>query len=213
MKPIVIILTLTTAAFLQDSPSRTESAATEREYREALREHPDDPLLHYNLGTVLVLAERYDDAHPHLEAARVGDSTLVAAASYNLGATDLEPAFADTALPDRDERLRRAIEAYKQALLAAPSDQDAKWNLELARRLLERESPPASGGGGGGSGSQGQPMEGSGEPTPTPAAGGGPQPEVSETEAENLLRAARERELEMQRELLRKPQPPGPIRP
>jgi hypothetical protein len=38
-------------------------------------------------------------------------------------------------------------------------------------------------------------------------------PDVAETEAENLLRSALEREMEVQQERLRKPQPPGPIRP
>jgi Ca-activated chloride channel homolog len=189
----------------------------EREYRQLLETEPDNPALHYDLGTVLLLQGRYDDARPHLAATADAEGDLEAEAAYNLGATDLEPAYADTALADRDDRLRRAITAYKDALLADPADVDAKWNLELARRLLERDTPPPSGGGGGGGGGsgggEGPPEPGNPQPMPQPGGGPGPEPEMSRAEAEELLDAAQEQELEVQQETLRKPQPAGPIRP
>lgn len=189
-------------------------AGAEREYRALLAEEPGDGDALYNLGTILLLQGRHDEARPHLEAARSGDLEEPRAdAPYNLGNTDLEPAFTDSLLPDRDTRLRRAIEAYKRTLLADPDDDDAKWNLELARRLLERDSPPPDAGGGGGGGGEGPPQPGETRPSPLPDGGAGPQPDVDETEAESLLRAARERELEVQRDRLRKPQPPGTMRP
>lgn len=188
-------------------------AAADSIYRRLLAETPDDPELHYNLGTVLALQRRYDEARPHLEtAAGVDAPTLVVAAPYNLGNTDLEPAYADSALAERDERLRRSIESYKAALRAAPSDEDAKWNLELARRLLERDPPP-SGGGGGGGGGEGNPQPGERQPTPSTGGGPGSSPQMSEDQIEELLNSARQRETEVQRDRLKKPQPPGPIEP
>jgi tetratricopeptide (TPR) repeat protein len=188
-------------------------AEAEREYRALLSEHPADPEAHYNLGTVLLLAGRPDEARPHLETAAASAEALRAVASYNLGNTDLQPAYERADLPERDARLRRAVEAYKQSLLVDPDDEDAKWNLELARRLLERDPPPQVGGGAGGGGGEGPPQPGAAQPAPTPAGDQGPEPETAETEAEELLRAAHERELEVQRTRLRRPQPPGPIRP
>lgn len=170
---------------------------------------------HYNLGTALLLQRRYEEAEPHLRMAVDAAGDHGAAAAYNLGNTDLEPAFADSVLPGREIRLRSAIEAYKRALLLDSADLDAKWNLELARRLLERQPPPqeSGGGDGAGGGGDGPPEQGEQQPAPTPAEGSGSQPDVAEAEAEQLLRAAQEREIQLQRENLRRPQPPGPIRP
>lgn len=215
-----LLLALIAALLLQSGWERAarlaESqnlAGAEAEYREMLEDEPDDPELHYNLGTVLVLQQRYDEARPHLARA-ASEGVPPGAASYNLGNVDLEPAFADTTLADREQRLRQAIEAYKGALLADSQDQDAKWNLELARRLLVRDTPPPESGGGGGSGGgDGPPQEGQRQPAPTAGGGAGPQPRMTQTEAENLLRSAQLRELEVQRDRLKKPQPPGPIRP
>lgn len=185
----------------------------ERAYRQMLRDDPGNPELNYNLGVVLLFDGRFLEARPHLESGRGVAPPVGPAASYNLGNADLEPAFADSLLPQRDERLRRAIEAYKAALLADPNDADAKWNLELARRLLEREPPPPAAGGGGGGGGPAPPIPGDRDPAPAPADGSGPEPDVAQSRVDDLLRAAREREIQVQRQSLQKPQPPGPIRP
>jgi Ca-activated chloride channel homolog len=184
----------------------------ERVLRELAAADPDDPDLQYNLGTILLLQGRHDEARPHLErAARALPADV--AAPYNLGNTDLEPAHADTALAERDARLRRSIEAYKAALRADPTDEDAKWNLELAWRLLEREEPPPADGGGGGGAGDGPPEAGQRDPAPLPAAGDGREPDMSPEQAEELLRSAQQQELQLQRERLQRPQPPGVIRP
>jgi Ca-activated chloride channel homolog len=183
----------------------------EAEYRLLQQQRPDDPEAAYNLGTVLLLQGRWDEARPHL--VRATEATRLPDPFFNLGNTDLEPAFAESLLAQRDERLRRAIESYKQTLLLDPGDEDARWNLELARLLLERDRPPPSSGGGGGGGADGAPAPGEMDPSPAPAAGQGQEPDTLPDETESLLRAAQERELQVQRDRLAKPQPPGPIRP
>ena len=203
-------------------PEEPELAAAEAAFLDAVTdslgsaERPEvRARARYNLGTVVLASARYEDAADHL---LIATRTLPTAdrpfAHFNLGNTDLAPAFADSLLPERETRLRRAIESYKAALLGDPADLDAKWNLELARRLLEGDPPPsAGGGGGGGGGGDGPPEPGENQPSPTPAQGPGPEPSMSPEEAESLLRSAQDRELQVQRESLRKPQPPGPIRP
>jgi tetratricopeptide (TPR) repeat protein len=213
---IVTALALLVASGWERAASLAESgdfAGAEREYRAMLLDDPANPELNYNLGVVLIFAGRHLEARRHLEMARGVEPPVGQAATYNLGNTDLEPAFADPSMADREIRLRRAIEAYKSALLADPDDTDAKWNLEFARRLLEGHPTPPAAGGGGGGGAAGPPMPGEQEPAPAPAGGTGPEPDTAVSEADELLRAAQEREIQIQRESLRKPQPPGPIRP
>lgn len=194
------------------SAERGNLAAAETEYRQLLAASPDNPAIHYNLGTILVRQGQYDDGRAHLEiAAEAG--TPPGDALYNLGNADLEPAFADTLLAERQARLRAAVESYRASLRVNPDDADAKWNLELASRLLIGDPPPSGGGGGGGGGGEGPPQPGERQPSPMPAGGAGPEPRMTEEEAEELLRSAQEREMQVQRDRLKKPQPPGPIRP
>ncbi|HET8656530.1 MAG TPA: hypothetical protein VFL93_13505 [Longimicrobiaceae bacterium] len=183
---------------------------------------PAADLVQYNLGTTRLLRRDYGGARAPLEAAaRSAETGLRARAAYNLGNTDLEPAFASkdsTEGQGRQQALRRAIEAYEHALLAAPADSDAKWNLELARRLLAQgpKSPtpnqnPSGGGGGGGGGGGAESQTGTRSPAPRPAGGGGPAPSLSRARAEEVLAGAQERELGTQEEKLRKPQPTHPV--
>ncbi|MEX2570809.1 MAG: tetratricopeptide repeat protein [Gemmatimonadota bacterium] len=215
---VLIVLALLAGPW-QDAARLAEQGdleSAERAYRVLLADDGTDPTLHYNLGTVLLRQGRFDEAREHLaRAATSVDQSLGGAAAYNLGNTDLEPVAADPGAPGRAERLRRAIEAYKAALREDPEDDDARWNLELARRLLERDERADGGGaGGGGGGGGGEPTEsGQVEPLPSTGGGGGVQPELSPTPAEALLSEARERELRLQRDRLRRPQPAGPIRP
>ena len=224
IRTAVFLMTAAAAALQWYGAERLVAAGeldrAEAEYRAILADEPARPEAHYNLGTVLLIQGRYEEARPHLERA-ANEEGLRARAAYNLGNADLEPAHADDTLSEREERLRRAIDAYRMALLADPNDEDARWNLELAWRLLESDDPPdpdesdESGGGGGGRGGaagEGAPREGERQPAPAPAAGGAVGG-MSAQEAEELLGNARDQELLVQQEMLRRPQAPGPIRP
>jgi len=216
VKTYLLAVIATGLTILQiNSPARlAESGDFEgaiREYGVLLEENPQSDTLRYNLGTAHLLAEQFDTARPHLEAGR-SDPKVAPSADYNLGNTDLQPAFADSTLPDRENRLRRAIGAYRASLLASPDDMDAKWNLELAQKLLASEAPTPEGGGGGGGG-QGEPTPGDLQPEPQPSGGTGSDPPSTESAVEDLLRAAQNRELEVQQDLLEKPQPPDGLRP
>ncbi|HEX2094282.1 MAG TPA: tetratricopeptide repeat protein [Longimicrobiaceae bacterium] len=174
------------------------------EYREALERGDRSPALRYNLGTALLRLEQWDEARGHLESAAAGEDRRVRQpAHYNGGNADLEPVFRRQ-VPDslRRVRLERAIAAYKRALLLDPADMDAKWNLEIALRLLERERPPEAPSGGGGGGGGGYPAPSRPDVQPRPASAG-----VTPEEAERLLAGAERAERELQREKLRKDQP------
>lgn len=185
-----------------------ERAASE--YRRALARGDDSPVLHYNLGTALLRLGRYDEARRHLETAtRAADPSVRQPAHYNAGNTDLEPAFRAPAAEERRQQLQRAIAAYRQALLLQPDDLDAKWNLELAQRLLE-EQESAGGGGGGGAGGADDPAAAQPDPSPAPLDPAGGPEQLTPAQAEQILGAAEQIERELQREKLRRAETPPP---
>src|SRR5690606_20822415 len=119
-------------------------------YRELAAARPGDPLPLYDLGTVLLVRQRYEEARPPLLLAVGAEAAdLRQRAHYNLGNTRLEPACVAAAEEGaaarsaRVDELREAAESYREALRITPGDVDAKWNLELAnRRLHEERTPP-----------------------------------------------------------------------
>lgn len=167
----------------------------------------------YNLGTALLRLGRHDDARPYLEAAAAAKRgigrELKERAHYNAGNADLEPVFAARVPEDqREPRLKRAAAHYRNALLQDPSDADAKWNLELAMRLLQRERGGGGGGGdedenpSGGGGEGDDPQQADPQPQPAPGAQGSGAPRLSREAAERLLSRAGEDERQVQREVL-----------
>lgn len=184
-------------------------------YGRALAAGDSSAVVRYNLGTTLLRLNRHDEARPHLEAAarlraRAG---LSARAAYNAGNADLAPVAAGRVPKEQSrERLLRAVGHYRRALLANPGDADAKWNLELAQRLLREQA----GGGGGGEDEKEneQPRGGEGEGPPSPAS---PQPRpgqasegagrpMTRERAERILAGAEAREQEIQRQQLKREQ-------
>lgn len=166
--------------------------------------------LRYNLGTALLRLQRWDEARPHLEAAVEAQRPpeLRQRALYNAGNADLEPVFRRRVTDEerRRELLLRAIGRYKDALLLRPNDGDAKWNLELALRLLRREPPSGGGGGGqdqnqaGGGGGDDTPRQPA--PQPSPAPNPAPAPELTQEEAQRILTGAASAEKDAQRQVL-----------
>jgi Ca-activated chloride channel homolog len=110
-------------------------------YRAALEDGDDRAELRYNLGTALLRLGRYEEAQQFLEAALEDvEPALRQRTLYNLGNRVLEEGRASAEPEQRNRLLDAAIDAYKDALRLDPSDQDAKWNLELA--LRDQEQPP-----------------------------------------------------------------------
>lgn len=189
-------------------------------YAAAMAAGDSSAVARYNLGTALLRLERWDDAREPLESAAhasadAEETELAFRAAYNAGNADLEPVFrgavADTA---RATALLRAVARYRAALLLRPADGDAKWNLELATRLLREEL-----GGGGGSGADESSGGGQGpdDEAPAPedagaeAGGSGTDAEgLERSEAARLLAGADRAERELQRRRLRRGQEPPP---
>jgi len=105
------------------------SAALEM-YREAESQIPKSPELTYNIASVLHEQGKYEEAVDLFKGAlnSIGASTE-ASAHYNLGNSYF-----------RSGDYVKAIESYQNALGLNPDDMDAKYNLELTRKMLKENS-------------------------------------------------------------------------
>jgi tetratricopeptide (TPR) repeat protein len=187
-------------------------------YARLLEKGDSSAAVRYDLGTALLRTGRYDDARARLETAADGKARapreLRMRAHYNAGNADLEPVFRGSVPKEqREQRLHRAVVRYRKALMLRPGDYDAKWNLELAQRLLERERRSGGGGGGqqnpkpsggGGGGVPERPSPAARQPRPSPASRGEGSPGVSQARAERILSNAERQEREVQRRVLEK---------
>ncbi len=93
---------------------------------ELRQKYPADPNLNYNLGTIKAIGGK--EAEKFLDIAAQSDSPVNERAFYNLGNYYL-----------KENRLKEAVSAYKQALILNPNSTDARYNLELALKRLKVE--------------------------------------------------------------------------
>lgn len=102
----------------------------EAEYKKAVQEYPDSKVGQFNLGDAYYKQQRYEEAQQSFAtyAAAGEDPVDASQAFYNLGNTFYQAG-----------KLEESIKAYKQALRLNPSDDDARHNLELARKKKNEE--------------------------------------------------------------------------
>jgi len=101
-------------------------------YQMAEAERPESPEIDYDIAGVLHQQGKYEEAvERYNKALNSQESSLHPRVQYNLGNTYFRMgAFA------------KAITAYQKALEADPTDIEAKFNLELARRKLKDQLKP-----------------------------------------------------------------------
>ena len=138
-------------------------------YRDAQLEAPDDPRINLNIGRVLHANESYEPAVSESARAVGADDGLSARAFYQIGGHRLA-----------EGDIVAARDAYIEALLLDPSDQDAKFNLELVNlvHFRGRTAPPRD--------TEARPVDPDGEPV---AAPGPSEAELAEQLREDLQTA------------------------
>jgi Ca-activated chloride channel family protein len=199
------ILVLLALVLFPPAPAHAAGRTPEAErHRRLAEKDPLDPRIQYNLGASLYREGDYKSALEAFDRAHNGapDDSLKARSAYNAG----NALF-------RQGRFGEAAEKYKQALRLNPQDQDAKHNLELARRMLaerreedkkdakssEEKGDPKPGG-------EAQPGD---KPGDDKARAAPPKDGMTREDAERLLQAVENQEKEARRKI-KKDQPKSP---
>ncbi len=107
-------------------------AEAEEQYRRALTLDEDNENALFNLGNALYMQGRLDEAQAIFESLSYDfeEPQKLTDALHNLGNSFLG-----------QQRIPESIESYKDALRIAPDQEDTRYNLAYARRLLD-EMPP-----------------------------------------------------------------------
>ena len=123
------------AFFKSDLIKDAEKNYSNGQYKEAISnfltksvENPTNKELKFNLGNSYYKGQNYQEAYNIFnELKDASDKKMSQRAYYNLGNTSF-----------RLGKLEEAIEQYHKATTLDPSDKDAKFNLELARKELKK---------------------------------------------------------------------------
>lgn len=106
-----------------------EYAKAADEYRKSLERKPDNALTNFNLANSLYRQQQFADAEQVFtrNLQHTTDPAMLNRIYYNKG-------LAHT----RKKELESSIESYKQALIHDPADADARYNLQIALRELNK---------------------------------------------------------------------------
>jgi Ca-activated chloride channel homolog len=111
---------------------KDEFAIAEADYRKAIALNPTNETGKYNLGTAYYGKSKNTEAlNRFKQAASVAtDKSKKHRAFHNLGNTYMN-----------EKKYAEAIEAYKNALRNNPKDDESRYNLALAKEMLEKNPP------------------------------------------------------------------------
>ena len=110
-------------------------------YREALSEHPESPVINYDLGTTMFKLGDYAKAVSYLQKALLSeDASLRAKGYYNLGNAQYKYGISqeDADIAAAVKAMEEAVAAYDSALKIDDTDADARYNYNLAQEELTR---------------------------------------------------------------------------
>ena len=117
----------------QQALQKEKFVEAEADYRQAISLNPKSEIAKYNLGTAYYGKEKNDEAMLRFkQAATIGSSKAEKhKAFHNLGNTYMN-----------EKKYTEAVESYKNALRNNPNDDETRYNLALAKDLLEKNPPP-----------------------------------------------------------------------
>jgi len=117
----------------QQALQKEEFPTAEADYRKAISLNPKSETAKYNLGTAYYGKEKNAEAMLRFkQAASVStEKTEKHKAFHNLGNTYMN-----------EKKYTEAVEAYKNALRNNPNDDETRYNLALAKDMLEKNPPP-----------------------------------------------------------------------
>jgi len=117
----------------QQSLQKDEFPSAEADYRQAISLNPKSETAKYNLGTAYYGKEKNAEAMLRFKQAATTATSKSEKhkAFHNLGNTFMN-----------EKKYTEAVESYKNALRNNPNDDETRYNLALAKDMLEKNPPP-----------------------------------------------------------------------
>lgn|SRR5690554_3091471 len=117
----------------QQSLQKEKFAEAEADFRQAISLNPKSEVAKYNLGTAYYEKEKNEEAmlRFHQAATTATTKSEKHKAFHNLGNTFMNA-----------KKYQEAVAAYKDALRNNPHDDETRYNLALAKDMLEKNPPP-----------------------------------------------------------------------
>ena len=117
----------------QQSLQEERFSSAEAEYRKAISLNPKSEIAKYNLGTAYYGKEKNAEAMLRFKQAATTATTKAEKhrAFHNLGNTFMN-----------EKKYQEAVDSYKNALRNNPNDDETRYNLALAKDLLDKNPPP-----------------------------------------------------------------------
>ncbi|MBK9455917.1 MAG: tetratricopeptide repeat protein [Bacteroidetes bacterium] len=137
---VTFLLLMTFTGFTQNSNAiikegndlyeQKDYKGAQQKYEQAVTETPDSDAGNYNLGNTYYQQQEYDKAASQYERAAqaASDPETRANAYHNLGNTYLQ-----------QKKYEESINAYKQSLRDKPTDDNTKYNLAYAQKMLKQQ--------------------------------------------------------------------------
>ena len=110
-------------------------------YRKALASDSTFYKAQYNLGDALYKDKRYDEAVNYYNKVLenpTADDSAKAKSYYNMGNSYLQSGLDNRTDPAAMEKFKNAISSYQNSLKINPKDNDAKYNLSYAKKMLQQ---------------------------------------------------------------------------
>ena len=121
----------------EEALSENDFASAEAYYRQAIAKDPANAAARYNLGNLYYNKEiNHEAVERHSQAAEVAPQKEIKHSSFH----NQGNAFM------KQKKYKEAIEAYKNSLRANPEDDETRYNLALAKKMLEQEKKDGGGG-------------------------------------------------------------------
>lgn len=117
----------------QQALQKNKFAEAEADYRKAISLNPKSEVAKYNLGTAYYGKEKNAEAMLRFKQAATTATSKADKhrAFHNLGNTFMN-----------EKKYQEAVSAYKDALRNNPNDDETRYNLALAKDMLEKNPPP-----------------------------------------------------------------------
>lgn len=110
-------------------------------YRRALHNDSTAHRAHYNLGNTLYRQKKYDEAASHYDKAlyaQQNDSKARSQTLHNRGNCNLQAGLAKENRADGMQQFQKAVNDYQEALKIDPKNNDTRYNLSYAKKLLRQ---------------------------------------------------------------------------